>query len=454
MSHRRVYRWRFSASAALALIALGLLYASALLFALTLVPVAYVVYGALSGLPGDASVSVERSFDDLTPYPGEHVTVTLTVTNTGDGTLPDLRLIDGVPDELAVVDGSPRLSAPLRPGDSATLTYTVVARRGEYVFGDPAVRLRSLSGSHQLSETVPAGGDGTLSVFTPLSEAPTRNTTLLRAGTHPTDSGGEGLEFRSTREYQPGDPVNRIHWRRFAKSGELTTVSFREERAVRTVVVVDARDVGRAAPRPGTPTGTELAGYAGQRLYEALVGADVVTSVAAVGLDRDVADVRPSQQGVPWVDGDTEGAFQRAKALFEEIQTGEAAPDTSRALADGTSEAAEPLADGGAGADWVSQHTEALLAQFPPTAEVVFVSPLLDDWPVQLARTLHERGYPLTLVSPDVTGGDSLAQQVLAMERSHRLHQAAAAGATTIPWDPADSIEVTLSESLEHLLSA
>ena len=307
MSTRRVRRWRVGVVAALALVGLGLLYTSALLVAATAIPLVYVVYGALSGLPANATLRIERAFDDGSPQPDERVTVTLTITNAGAGTLTDLRMVDGVPDELAVVDGSPRLSAALPAGETATTSYTVVAKRGEYAFADPVVRLRSLAGSQLATESVPAAGETTLSCRTPVSEAPIRNTTLLRAGTHPTDSGGEGVEFRSTREYQPGDPLNRIHWRQFAKSGDLTTISYRAERAVRTVLVVDGRALGQVTLRPGSPTGTELCGYAGQRLYEALTAADVVTSVAAVGRNASALDVPPGPGDIPWVDGEQIG---------------------------------------------------------------------------------------------------------------------------------------------------
>jgi len=479
MTRERVHRWRTGAVGVGTLVALGLLFASPLLLAATVVPLSYLAYGALSAVPSDAAVSIERQFGNAMPAPGQPVTVSLTVTNESAATLSDLRVVDGVPDELVVTAGSPRGAFALQSGESATLSYDVVARRGEFDFDDPLVRLRPLSGTELVTESVPAAGETELSVVTPVTRAPDRHATLLRAGTHRTDSGGEGLEFRSTREYRPGDPKNRIHWRRFAKTGELTTVSFREERAVRTVVVVDARPVGNVTPRPGVPTATERAAYAGERLYEALVDGGVVTSVTALGLDGGAPEVPTGPAGLPWVDGEADDAVGTARLLFDAVRV--AADDTAEDTTgvardagpvDGTGAASGPNGAGpgtdtvgsGSGggrsseagrraADGGSELVERLLEQFPPTAQVVFVTPLLDDWPVDLVGTLAEREYPVTVVSPDATGAGSLGRTVARFERDRRLADLSAVGAATVEWRQSESIEIALSNSIATLLS-
>jgi len=488
VSQVRVQRWRIGLVGALGLLAVGLLYASPLLVVATAIPLSYLLYGSVSAVAPDSDIAFERRFDDRAPPPGDRTTVTLTVENTGAATLTDCRVVDGVPEELAVVGGSPRTGVSLRPGETTTITYDVVAKRGEYDFADPVVRLRSLSGGQTVTRVVPADGDTTLSCVNPLTDAPLRNTTLLRAGTHPADTGGEGLEFRSTREYQPGDSLSRINWRGYAKTGELTTVSFREERAIRTVLVVDARPNGRVTPRPGNPTGTELCSYAGERLYETLRAADVSTSVSAVGLDDD-SDVPVGPAGIAWASGDASDADSLARQVFAAVQSDAADPTAETPANDGreataaaayrltghstadayggsvtrsdaagsvdetapTDDTTASATDGGTAREGPPT-AEVLLAQFPPTAQVVFVTPLLDDWPVAFARMLHQRGYPLTLVSPNVTGTATLGQRVLDIERDLRLRDAETAGATTVSWDVDDPIDVALSQSLTHLL--
>ncbi|WP_123537118.1 DUF58 domain-containing protein [Halosimplex salinum] len=484
MSYERVSRWRVGAIAAATLVALGLLYASPLLLAATVIPLGYVVYGSLSTVSPEAAVRFDRSFETATPPPGEAVTVRLTVENDSAATLPDLRVVDGVPDDLAVVEGTPRGCFALRPGESATVTYDVVARRGDFQFADPLVRLRPLSAGRVVTETVPAAGETTLSSLDPVSAAPVGSVTTARTGTHPVDSGGEGLEFRSTREYRPGDSINRIHWRRFARTGELTTVSFREEQAIRVVVVVDARPVGRVRPRAGTPTAASLAGYASERIYETLAEENVTTSLAAFGVDGADPSVPTGAGPVPWVDGERANATAVARTVFEAVRQvaddsdgeagvggrgdgtrratdapsvgGRGRPTGTGATADGQG-ASEPAPAGAASPpeapapDGGADDVRMLLSQFPGTARVLFVTPLLDDWPVSFVRRLRRRDYPVTVLSPDGTGSDSIGGTVVARERDVRLADLSATGATAVDWDRTESIEVALSAALSNL---
>jgi uncharacterized repeat protein (TIGR01451 family) len=455
-----------AAPATLALVSLGLLYASPLLLSSAVVPLGYAVYGALSAVPGDANVRIERAVDEAAPAPGERVTVTVTVTNAGEVALPDVRVVDGVPAELAVVAGSPRRSLALRPGESAAFEYALVARRGEFPFEDASVRLRSLAASGVRTESVAAAGADRVTCRYPLSDAAAGTATPRLSGTHPTDSGGPGTEFHSTREYRSGDPRSRIDWRRLAKTGELATVSFREERAVRTVIVVDARDPGRVAPRPGVPTGADLSGYAGERLFEALTGAGAVTGVTALGVDGAATDAPVRPGGLPWADGTAHATASLARSVFAAVQDDASSRPGGGPSADGSAPAggdsgdpdggASPDrtgADDGAGAtDGRDEQVRSLLARLPPAAEVVLVSPLLDDRPVSLVRTLRSQGHPVTVVSPDVTGTGSVGGTVAGVEHRRRLAALAAAGARTSSWTPEESLERTLAESVTHLV--
>jgi uncharacterized protein (DUF58 family) len=50
---------------------------------------------------------------------------------------------------------------------------------------------------------------------------------------------GESEEFVSLREYRPGDPLRRIHWKSFAKTGKPIVKEFQEEFFVRHALVLD-----------------------------------------------------------------------------------------------------------------------------------------------------------------------------------------------------------------------
>ncbi|WP_135851276.1 DUF58 domain-containing protein [Halorussus salinus] len=490
MTRTRVPRWRGALAGTLLLTTLGLLYAEARLFAAAAIPLAYVAVGALSSLSGASEPEIERALAPSSPPPGGEVEVTLTVRNLGESALADVRVVDGVPDELVVSSGSPRAAFALRPGEERTLSYSVVAKRGEYEFGDPAVRARTTSATDRVTTAVEASGETTLSCTRSVADPPFGRASPRRVGTHTTDSGGEGIEFHSTREYRPGDPISRIDWRRFAKSGELTTVRFREERAARTVVVVDARPVARTTPSAAYPNGAALATYAGERLYDALTGAGVATSVTAVGLDADDVTGDFPADDLPWADADGPGS---ARLVFDAAGRAADRDDSGHVPTDGTDPLDRPAVtasggDSASGADAGPSRvaatadgghptggqpaespgdatTRRLLARLPADAQVVLVSPVADDWPRSLAESLSARGHDLVVLSPDVAGdstgesaqsgsatGDSPGRAVAATRRAMRLWDLRTAGATTVDWDVDDPLGIALERSLRRLL--
>ena len=472
MSRVRVRRWTVGLVATLALVSVGLLYASPTLLSGAAVPLAYVLYGALSGVPEGASVRATRSFDRADPPPGGAVAVELTVTNTGDRALPDVRVIDGIPEELAVASGSPRRCVALPPGGSTTLDYEVVAKRGAYDFGDPAVRLRSTAGSERATAEVSVDGDRRLVGTNAVREPPLDDAVLPRAGTLPTDSGGSGLEFHATRAYRPGDPMTRVDWRHYAKTGEFVTVQYREEQAARTVLVVDARPVGRVTGAPGYPTGAELAAYAGKRLHDALETAGTVPSVTVVGLDAEGLDGLVGPDGLPWVDGDGRNRAAHAERLFRAAQQvgegegGATGNSPTAVVTDGRGSQTGPTgtvgrtgapdteadvgADNSPGPD--EELTSRLLARLPPNAQVVVCTPLVDGWPVAFCRALAVRGYPQVVLSPDVTGGRTVGQRVGGLRRDLRLRTLERTGATVAGWHLGQPVDHALRRSLAHLL--
>ncbi|MGA2177290.1 MAG: DUF58 domain-containing protein [Verrucomicrobiota bacterium] len=53
---------------------------------------------------------------------------------------------------------------------------------------------------------------------------------------------GESEEFVSLREYRPGDPLRRVHWKSFAKLGKPIVKEFQEEFFVRHALILDTFD--------------------------------------------------------------------------------------------------------------------------------------------------------------------------------------------------------------------
>jgi uncharacterized repeat protein (TIGR01451 family) len=425
------HRWRVGLLATLVLTGVGLVFAEPTLLATAVIPLTYVCYGLLSGLSSSTDLVATRTFDPEGATPGEQVTVTLRVENAGDTVLPDVRVVDRVPD-LAVVEGAPRAVTALAPGETLTVEYTVVTRRGDHEFEDPLVRLRSLAASTVRTETLSVE-TATLSCATPARD-PVAEAVLSRSGLS-VDSTGEGSEFYATREYRRGDPMRRVDWRHVAKTGEFVTIQYRDQQTDRVAVVVDTRRSGRVQPAAGHPSGAALAVEIGQRLVGTLDRSDVLAGAGVVGLDPESRFA--GSDGVAWAGGDGRPQPSTLLDAVREHLDGAPIEPAVDERHDGETTAAgqrvAPLADGGPG-----ELTGAVLDRLPSNAQVLLCTPALDDWPVAFGRVAAERGHELVVVSPDVTREGDVRVRLAGVERRLRLRRLDAVG-ETIDWTPGDA---------------
>lgn len=444
--------------AALTLAGAGAASGHRVLFVAAAIPLAFVVYGALS-TPGDADdLRVSRRLSTESPLPGDRVRVALTVENAGESVFPDVRVADGVPDGLRVVDGATAGGFALPAGESATVEYTVVADRGQFPFDAPTVRVRGAGAAVSRTASVPAAGADVLSCRVNVADIPLRRQTTGHAGTLPTDTGGPGIEFHSTRDYQHGDPVNRINWRRYAKTGELSTVNYRERRAAAVVLAVDARDVADVSARDDVPSGAALSAYAAAQAVEPLEAAGHQVGLAVFGLD----DQSAGGGDLAWVPpgaGDVHHARlasvldaavgRRDDPASETDEAGET-DGAERTPADEPADELRAAADGG---DWLDPETgvhasvRRFVERVSPGTQVVVCSPALDDFPVALARRLAADGHRVTAVSPDVTATDTPGRTLAAADRALALSALRETDARVVDWAPGEPLARAVSRA-------
>ncbi|MDS0293715.1 DUF58 domain-containing protein [Halogeometricum luteum] len=397
-------RWTGVEGAALLAGAAGVVLQQPSLLLVAGVGVAYTAYAWLSDAP-TPNLDVERELSETTPDVDEEVRVTVTVTNAG-AALTDLRLIDGVPPALEVTDGSARHGTALRPGKSATFSYAVEAVRGEHVWEPLRAVVRSPSAEREHSEKFDSAEETTLRCAPSLeatSDLPLRGLTTQYTGRVATDVAGDGLEFYSTREYRRGDPLNRIDWNRRARTGEMATLEFREERAATVVLVVDARKESYVAGEAGGQNAVERGVDAATRAFSSLLDSGDRVGVAALS---------PLEC---WLAPAT-GADHRARAreLFA----------ANPALAPTPPE--EPY--------YPIVALRRLRRRLPSDAQVLFFSPLADDLAVTAARRLDAYGHLVTVVSPDPTTGDTPGHRLARVERRNRLARLRRAGLRVVDW--------------------
>ncbi|MFC7248819.1 DUF58 domain-containing protein [Halomicroarcula sp. GCM10025324] len=409
---RATGRWRGIVAVALLAVAAGVLLDRPAVLLLGIVGAGFAAYPRLSG-PPTVEVELERRLDDRHPKRGDPVTVTAHLTNVGERTLTDVRIVDGVPPMLTVASGSPRHAAVLRPGQSTTFTYALDADHGHHTFDPATVIARDITGAHEIETTVSAEGELHCSETVP--EVPLRRQTDNFAGQLTTDGGGSGTEFHTIREYNRGDSIRRIDSKRWAKTGELTTIEFREERRSSVLLLLDAREKAYRSASDEDPNAVAHSIAAAEQLLTALDGAQNQVGLAAFGRE------------FCW-EGPGGGAdhLTRLRQLLSSHPTLSSTPS-------------KPGEDGD-----LERQRERLYAQLGTSTQVVVLSPLTDEWILQTIRRLEAGGHATTVISPDVTAAETLGQRMAQLERQNRLHALRQTDIPVVDWDPATALGTVL----------
>ncbi|NHN47771.1 DUF58 domain-containing protein [Halostella sp. JP-L12] len=413
---RETKRWRGISAVALVAGGAGIVLRHPSLFLIGVIGVAYAAY-ARSATELPVSLAVERRLSDADPDPGDEVEVAVTVTNEGESTLPDLRLVDGVPDPLAVVDGVPRHGTSLRSGESATFEYTVVAGRGTHEFDHLLVVARGMSGAVETRARIPTADRLTCEpTFEPVSGVALRALTTRHAGRVETDDGGEGVEFHSTREYRPGDAISRIDWNRHARTGELATLRFRQERSATVVLLLDVREAAYLRPGEDRPHAVDRSVEAATAVFPSLLDAGNRVGIAAFG---------PTEAWLAPGLGTDHRA--RARSLFSSHAAFSPEP---------------PETD-----FYFNVRLRRLRKRLPEDAQVILFSPLCDDQVVRFARLVDAHGHLVTVVSPDPTGDDTAGRRLAGAERAARITALRGAGVRVVDVPDGESIESALASA-------
>jgi len=413
----RTERWQVGLLAALVAGALGIVGNNTVLFMSAAVGLAYAAYGYATA-PVEASFAVSRTLGDDAPTAGQDVEVTVTVRNASDSLVPDARIVDGVPDAIGVVEGSPRHAATLQAGESVTYSYVVRARRGRHEFDDVTVVARNVSADVESRTT--AATTTAMTVNADVGVVPLADQTIQQTGMVPTDVGGDGVEFYQSRDYHHSDPMNRVDWKRYARTRELTTVEFREERAANVVVVVDVRSVCRVARREDEPDAVSLSKFAAARLVSHLLEEGNRVGLAFYGHDCEYL-----------APGVGDGHAVRVREMLET----------------NTDSSVPVVTDGGFRTFDDERRVDWLRRRLPDGSQVVFVSPVPDAEPAETARRLGAAGHEVRMLAPDVTSTETAGSTVDRIQWLDRVGDVREAGVKVVAWSPDEPLRTAFQRA-------
>lgn len=428
MKKTRTGNWNFLTPAALVLVLFGVFTGSAAYYFAATIPLIFLLYTSISRIPNDP-ISTSREIEPSDPMPGDRVDVTLEVENTSTRPLTDVRVIDGVPDRLGVRDGSPRKCTSLRSGETTEINYSITAKRGEDPFKPVNMKITALNQKTASKDFVHADGDTRVTCRIGLEDAPLRQETIEKVGNITTDQGGSGIEFHSLRDYRSTDPLKQVEWRHFAKTRELATKEFREQRSAKIVLIVDARSVTDVRGNEISPSGRELSFYAAKTVFDFLRNSPHSVGMTGLGMEYDEISEVTTASGVPWISPSSRGLEKKSREFFSAVDK-------------------DPL-EGEDG----EFYAEEIYGMIPPGAQVIIFSPVLDDALEPLAKTIRMHEHAVTVVTPDIAGEGTKGKDVEGLERKFRIARLKKYS-EVIDWEGTEPLSITISKAVKRIKNA
>jgi uncharacterized protein (DUF58 family) len=402
----------------LLILGLGLLHSGVMVLAVPLL--VYLALAIYYSTP-EPELLCERRLDQATMRAGGLTAVTLTIANQGPP-IEELLVEDQLPAGLTVWEGPARLLAPLPPGKTLTLNYTIRSTRGNFLLPGIQVEAGETLGLFRQARSYALPNQlAVIPAYRRLHSVTVRALrTLGFTGPLPSRQAGAGVDFFGVRPYQSGDPFRRVNWRAMARHGDVPyTTEFEQERITDIGLIVDMRE-------------QTLLSFGAESLLEYAVEA---TAALADTLLREGHRLGLLLYGqVQWIFPGY-GKKQRERVL--------------RALA--------------AAAPSDSQVFRSLnylpTRLLPARSQIIFVSSLLPGDEVMLLR-LRAYGYAVMVVSPDPIHFEAghlpanrllpLARSLAQLERQFCLRRLRQGGITLINWPVERSLDEVVQAGIAH----
>jgi len=373
-------------------------------------PILWLFFIAVAFFKPRLDVEIKRILPHDRILEGETVEVRLTVKS--NERIPSLKLVDGTPEELEVVEGKNEFLLSLKKDEVRELSYKIRVRRGVHEFNWIYLSYQDPFGFFKRDKVVELydeliGVPLIEDVITPYSTKGTK----ITVGPLPSPRIGEGVEFHAIREYQPGDPFKIINWKATAKMGKIMSNEYESERKVDVVIIVDA-------------------GYLGGRVIDYSVRA--AASLMLDCLKNGTSFGLLLSESVPlWarVDYGKRHFFRCVDILST------ARPDKNNLIA--------------------YQVEHLIRTRFPANAQIIYISPLVSEESRKALEMIYHYGYKIIVISPDPYSAieprskeEELAVKMLDLKRKAYLRKLSAY-ALIIDWDTRKPLRSAIAEVIK-----
>ena len=237
-------RWTLSAFFAILLLGIGF---RQWLMLLGLIPLSVLILSFfLQQPPQELNLEVIREIDQTRYQEGEHVQITLRITNNGKESIDILEIMDNLPIQVSLKKGSNHIITSLDSGEETVVRYEFRCDyRGRWNIGPTHVRARNFTDSAYVVSTF----DETLSDlvvipnFEMIKDMPFRTKyPKISDGPFHSKLKGEGLDFSGVREFSSSDSFSRINWPATAKYNKLFTNEYELFRSADLLLILDATE--------------------------------------------------------------------------------------------------------------------------------------------------------------------------------------------------------------------
>jgi len=187
-----------------------------------------------------SGLDCERAIDRITVRQGEDITVTVKVTNQRGWPIPWIFFEDLHPKDFPR-DGENSRLCVLMPGRSVEFSYTLTCpRRGYHRIGPLlmesgdlfGLQRRFITGKRQdyISVLPTVAYIDTFTISAKRPQGPVRISNRIYE---------DPTRISGVREYHPGDPLNRIHWKASARTGDLFTKQTEPSNVLGATLILD-----------------------------------------------------------------------------------------------------------------------------------------------------------------------------------------------------------------------